>query len=570
MALAPGKQTPGAANIGAAQRRSVDYGIDPTTTDIPDVGSPGPAADALRRLSSPVLARLLERLTDSSFGVVLADRAGRLTKRDAATGATLAVMDERSLDVGYSLAEADVGTNGVGTSLETKRPAMVVGSEHFLDCFASFTCANAPIIHPISHKVEGTVGVLCPVEDTTPLLLPTAIELSARISELLLEMATPEERFLLEQFLVRRRHAHTAVATIGKDALIATPAAQRLLSGVDHAELWTTIQGEVHRGRSFDAEFQRPSGTPLLLRCQPLVRGGAIDGAAVEIVVAPSAGGGGRTVGPGHGLGTLVGTSDQWRTVVRDAFVAAPLAEPILIVGERGTGRRSVAIALAGLMTARTVPIFDSAALLIEGEREWLLRVRTALRSEPVVILPRVDQLPGDVAAALGTLLADPDGARVIATSQVTASTDPGRAALLDQLNVIQIETPPLRSRRGDIAPLATRFAAQLGRGTPDEPVLHVLHRQPWPGNATELRQVLRSAHARARTQPLAVEHLPRHLRRVPNRTPLHGLQQQEADAIVAAIAATTTRAEAAERLGISRATLFRRIRDYGIDLDGG
>jgi transcriptional regulator of acetoin/glycerol metabolism len=94
------------------------------------------------------------------------------------------------------------------------------------------------------------------------------------------------------------------------------------------------------------------------------------------------------------------------------------------------------------------------------------------------------------------------------------------------------------------------------------------LYRQPWPGNVTELRQALRSAHARAGTEALTVRHLPRHVQREPNRRPLHGLRQQEADAIVAAISSTATRADAARQLGISRATLFRRIKAYGLDLD--
>ncbi|MEM9614912.1 MAG: helix-turn-helix domain-containing protein [Actinomycetota bacterium] len=568
MAPAPGKPKPGTANIAAAHRRSADYGIDPTTTDIPHVGTPGDSADALRRLSSPVLQDLLDQIADSDFGLVLADPAGRLTRREAATRTTLAAMDDRSLDVGFSLAEPDVGTNGVGTSLETRRPAMVVGQDHFLECFKSFTCANAPIINPISRRVEGTVGVLSPVEDTSPLLLSTAIQLSSQIGELLLEQATPEERFLLRHFLLRRRHSRTSIAAIGKDALIATPLAQRHLAGTDHAELWSRLESRVPDGRIFEIEIERPAGAPLHLRCEPLVRGGEFEGAAVEIVSIPQEESTTKSSRRATQLGQLVGVSEPWRSLVREALLAAQLREPVLVVGERGTGRYAVAEAIASLAGGDAVQVFDNAGPSIDGAEAWLIRVRRALQTADIVIFRRVDRLPAEIASAVAALVAAHDEAWVLATAETTTATESGSAALLDQLNVMQIEVPPLRSRRQDIAPLAIHFASRLGRASLDEQVLSALYRQPWPGNVIELRQAVRSAHARARTQPLTVRHLPRQIQQSPGRRPLHGLRQHEADAIVAAIDATSTRAEAADLLGMSRATLFRRMKAYGITTD--
>ncbi|MEM8924797.1 MAG: helix-turn-helix domain-containing protein [Actinomycetota bacterium] len=571
MAAAPGTPSPGTANIAAARRRSTDHGLDPSATEIPHVGAPGPTADALLRLSTPVLDHLLTQITDSSVGLVLADRAGRLTKRDAGARSTLDAMDDRSLDVGFSLAESDVGTNGVGTSLETKRPAVVVGGDHFLECFHPFTCANAPIIHPISRKVVGTVGVLCPVEDTGPLLLPTAVQLSTRIAELLLEHATPEERTLLQHFLARRRHHRTPIATLGRESLIATPTAQRLLAGIDHAELWSVVEARVRDGRPFEAELEHPAGAPLLLRCEPLVRDGSFTGATVEISVEGPTVDGRRAARRPKRLGDLVGTSDQWTATVDEALLAVHRQEPVLITGERGTGRSAVAGAIARLGPGETTGVFDSADLLVEGDRAWLLGVRDALQTGGVVVLRHIDRLPDRVAAALAPGVAAADDTRVIATAESARSdSSPGVAALLDQVNVLAVDVAPLRQRRQDIAPLATHFAARLGRQTLDPAVLNVLHRQPWPGNVIELKQAVRSAHARARTQPLTVQHLPRHLRQAQSRAPLVGLRQSEADAIMAAINNSATRAEAAEQLGISRATLFRRIKAYGLDVDGG
>lgn len=576
MASAPGGEASWSArvrmaDVSEAQRRSQHYGLDPHRTEIPHVGEPDRAAADLIDLSAPVLDDLLAQLSDSSLAVVMADREGRLTRNDAPAATTRAAMQQRSLEVGFSLAEADVGTNGVGTSLQTKRPTVVVGDNHFLQRFHGFTCAHAPIINPVSDRVEGTVGIVCPADQTSPLLLPTAIGMAGAIGDLLVDAATPEERFLLEQFLQRRSGPRNAVATIGKGVLIASSAAQRLLTGVDTTELWPRIHAGLQPGGAFETRVDRPAGPSLHLRCQPLHRGGAVEGAVLEFVAPPRTKPPARRSRRPRQLGNLVGSSATWQTVVHDALSMVSLAEPVLIVGERGTGRLSIARAMAAArMTDTAVQIFDPSDPVVEGTREWLLRAQDTLRSDAIVVLRRADQFPDDVAAALATMLARPTGARVMATAEASRADQPGRAALLDQLRVFQIEVPPLRSRREDIGALVSHFSEQFGRRNIDPNITNLLYRQSWPGNVTELQQTLRAANATAKNAPLGVHHLPRHIRAAPSRKPLHGLRQQEADAIVAAIDATSTRAEAAAQLGISRATLFRRIKDYGLSPDIG
>ncbi|MGI9613612.1 MAG: sigma-54-dependent Fis family transcriptional regulator [Acidimicrobiales bacterium] len=555
------------ADMVAARRRSALYGIDPARTQIPHHGDPRPAAESLVQLSSPVLDRLLSQIAGSSLAVVMSDRDGRLTRRDAPLTATLAAMDSRSLDIGFSLAEAEVGTNGVGTSLETRKPAVVVGQDHFLECFHDFTCANAPIVQPVTGRVEGTVGVVCPVDDTGPLLLSTAVQLASQIGELLLERATPEERFLLEQFLLLRRSSKNAIATIGHDVLIATPPAQRHLADLDHVELWGRVESAVSGGQAVDIRLDRSAQSQLVLRCLPLHRGGEIEGAAVHFVTERPSTDRGRRHRTQEHLGGLVGTSQQWHAVVRDALNAAQLDEPVVIVGERGTGRCAVAEAISKHSGRSGVEVFDSSDLVLDAPRGWLTGIAATSSPDATVVLRRIDELPDDVAAGLANVVSRNPACRFIATTQTTASGTPGFARLLRQLDVLRIDIPPLRNRREDIPVLGQHFAGLLGRPKLERQVINTLSRQSWPGNAAELRQAMRSAHAKARTGPMSAQHLPRHLRRDHGRAPLHGLRQQEAEAIVAAINSTTTRAEAAKQLGISRATLYRRIDAYGLDL---
>ncbi len=561
------RATTATADMLAARRRSALYGLDPSSSDIPHLGEPGPSADALTELSAPILDRLMSQITDSSLAVVMSDRDGRLTHRDAATRTTLATMDQRSLDVGFSLAESDVGTNGVGTSLETRRAAVVVGDEHFLECFHDFTCANAPIIQPLTGRVEGTVGVMCPVGDTGPLLLATAVQLASQIGDRLLERATPEERFLLEQFLLLRKSPKNAIATVGRDVLIATPVAQRHLADLDHGELWGRIESALRSGRATDVEVERAAQSPLVLHCRPLQHGGVLQGATVHLLPAPRSTERGRRHQVREQLGALVGSSQAWQGVVRDALDASQLDEPVLIVGEPGSGRVAVAEALADRSPRPRTEIIDSADVLTVGPQSWLAELDKVTSPEATVVLRRIDELPDEVAAALAKITIERPETRFIATTRSETSERPGAARLLRQLGVLRVEIPSLRDRRDDIPVLAQHFASQLGRPKVDRQLLNTLSRQRWPGNVAELAQAIRSAHAQARTGPMMVHHLPRHLRRQRGRAPLHGLRQQEAEAIVAAINSTRTKAEAAKQLGISRATLYRRIDAYGLDV---
>ena len=98
---------------------------------------------------------------------------------------------------------------------------------------------------------------------------------------------------------------------------------------------------------------------------------------------------------------------------------------------------------------------------------------------------------------------------------------------------------------------------------------MRVLMRNRWPGNVEQLYQVLRKAVARRRTGVLTAEDLPPECRAITRRvlTPLEAI---ECDAIVDALLDNDgNKAEAARHLGMSRATIYRKIRGYGISMPG-
>jgi len=148
------------------------------------------------------------------------------------------------------------------------------------------------------------------------------------------------------------------------------------------------------------------------------------------------------------------------------------------------------------------------------------------------------------------------------------------------RIKVVTLRVPPLRERREDIPLLAAhaleRFAVRDGLPAAPaltEPALALLMAHTWPGNVRELENALDHALVLARGGPLAAAHLPPELRAggrarsglAPARPPVHSPQEREL--IEQALRATGWhRTRAARRLGIDRSTLWRKVREYGLE----
>jgi DNA-binding NtrC family response regulator len=152
------------------------------------------------------------------------------------------------------------------------------------------------------------------------------------------------------------------------------------------------------------------------------------------------------------------------------------------------------------------------------------------------------------------------------------------REDLFYRLNVIALELPPLRARREDISVLAEHFLAQfarrqgrrlrLGAGALDRLLAYA-----WPGNVRELENAMERTAILSQDDVVTAEDLPRHVAHpgAPPTRPAPGPPQTLAEAERAHILDTLERcgwsySRAAEALGIGRTTLWRKLKDYGLE----
>jgi two-component system response regulator HydG len=156
------------------------------------------------------------------------------------------------------------------------------------------------------------------------------------------------------------------------------------------------------------------------------------------------------------------------------------------------------------------------------------------------------------------------------------------REDLYYRLNVLHVALPPLRSRGGDVIALAQHFLVQFARQS-ERPVLGIseaaarrLAAYPWPGNVRELRNSIERAVALTRFDHIAADDLPD---RIKNFEPRHvlvagddleemaPLEEVERRYILRVLqAAGGNKSLAAQRLGVSRRTLYRKLGEYGVE----
>ena len=312
-----------------------------------------------------------------------------------------------------------------------------------------------------------------------------------------------------------------------------------------------------------------------------------------------------------NGACGLVGSSPKMQEAYGTLLRFARKRQPVLIMGESGTGKELAARAIHkhGMAPDQPFVAIDCSALsphLVESELFGHVRgaFTGAVEDRPGLLasaakgtafLDEIGELPLELQAKLlralqerefrpvGSNRAIPFQARIVAATNrnLQQATREGkfRSDLYYRLNVLTLTLPPLRERQGDIPALVQYFL--LRHGTPEEDISGVtpdaferLKAYSWPGNVRELENAIQRALAVSPGPVLALADFPFEIRRghpaCSGRTYSY-LEQLECNAIAEALeTAGGHRIRAAQMLGIGKSTLYRKLKDYGLDREGG
>src|SRR6476661_1923253 len=200
----------------------------------------------------------------------------------------------------------------------------------------------------------------------------------------------------------------------------------------------------------------------------------------------------------------FIGQSLAFLDAVERASRAAPLNRPVLVIGERGTGKELIAERLHHLSSRWAGPlIIMNCAALPENliEAELFGHEAGSFTGAAKTRHGRFEEADG------GTLFLDELGTLSMpAQDRLLRAVEYGeitriRADLLDRLSFEVITLPPLRARQGDVPLLAEHFGRRMAveLDWPNWPgftsrALAELEAYPWPGNVRELRNVIERA----------------------------------------------------------------------------
>lgn len=214
------------------------------------------------------------------------------------------------------------------------------------------------------------------------------------------------------------------------------------------------------------------------------------------------------------------------RSVLEEAyaFATAPAPWPVLILGERGTGKSTLAREIHRWSGRRGALVEVNCAAITEGLFESAFfghekGTFTGATGRHVgffeeadggtLFLDELGELSRAMQAKLLRALQDgiirPVGGRDLAVDvrvivATNASTDSFRPDVLDRLDALTITVPPLRDHPEDIAEIAEAIAAKWGKRL-SPPSLAWLRSQPWPGNVRGLENTLHRAIALGRVE---------------------------------------------------------------------
>jgi DNA-binding NtrC family response regulator len=306
-----------------------------------------------------------------------------------------------------------------------------------------------------------------------------------------------------------------------------------------------------------------------------------------------------------YSLEKITGSSDVMKGVFNLVKLVAPTEATVLIQGPSGTGKELVAHAIHNLSGRSKGPFIavHCAALtenLLESElfghekgaftgamARQIGRFEAA--NNGTIFLDEISEITPQTQVKLLRVLEDRSFQRVGSTEtlhtniRIIAATNRDlkkyveegkfREDLYYRLNIVDIHLPALKDRTGDIPLIASRYLKEFSAANGEKvtgitpAAMKALEKYEWPGNVRELRNAMEKMVVLSPGGMIDIVDIPEHIRNASHDTPTlpaGTLEETERAKILAALKnAGGNKTLAAESLGISRRTLYRKLDEY-------
>ena len=595
------------------QRCLEDYHLDPAQTIGPTVLEQGRILEGRERLQQVLkiagheMNSLHQQLSGAGHAVLLTDARGVILNCVTAPSERK-VFEQAGLWLGADWSEAREGTNGIGTCLVERQALTIHQDEHFRGRHTGLTCSASPVFDPQGEllAVLDVSSARHEVSRQSQFHTMALVNLSAKIIENSYFLGHFENQWLLRFHLQAQSVGlfSEGMLVFDGDGVICAvnQSALNLLGHVRSRLLgqWVESVFDCSRDELFSrATTQATTSWPLFTRdgrqLFAALRGQPRHAPApVAVQTEPE-----RPRLSGICLGDealQVGFRRALRVFERDV--------PLLINGETGSGKEAFAKAVhqASLRSSKPFVALNCASIpesLIESElfgyrggsftgaRKEGMQGKLQQADGGTLFLDEIGDMPLALQTRLLRVLEDrlvvPIGGEPMAVNvriisathrnlQERVAEGSFREDLYYRLNGLEVALPALRERTDKSQLLDFLLAEEAG-----EQQLQISHGAreallsfPWPGNVRQLRNVLRTLAALCEDDMIQFDDLPAAIRMAPSKAPEpceHPLEDAEKQALLLALELHRWHmTHTALQLGVSRNTLYRKLRKHGIE----
>lgn len=545
----------------------------------------------------------LHRQLAGGHAVLLTDAQGVILNC-VAGDADRSMFERSGLWLGADWSERCEGTNGIGTCVVEQQAITIHRDEHFRGQHIGLTCSASPVFDPHGEllAVLDVSSVREDVSRQSQFHTLALVNLSAKVIE---------SGYFLRHYrsqLLLRFHVQADSLGLFSEGLLAFAEDGRILAANQSALNLLGAGRQALVGQTLDAWFDCPLGT-LLGRASPegsaiwalrghdgrtfhaALRGRACKPVSLPLPVSPPA-------------ADLCLVDDGLQRDYRRALRVFERDLPLLLKGETGCGKEAFARAvhLGSHRHARPFVAINCAAIpesLIESElfgyrggsftgaRKDGMRGKLQSAEGGTLFLDEIGDMPLALQTRLLRVLEErvvvPIGGepqaldvRIISASHrnLAERVRDGsfREDLLYRLDGLQIQLPAVRERHDVEALLDTLWRLEAGTRALqlDSATRQALLAFDWPGNVRQMRTVLRALVALCDGPTVTVDDLPPNIRQHTSPSSTHEtlpLRHAEREALVEALRAQRWHiSNTARHLGISRNTLYRKLRQHGVE----